>query len=334
MSSLCSRCSTPTLALRPRDGPGRTDSLQRARSRNGLARVHLGSVRPSLSLSLSRLTQLTLFTSTSALAKAGYSVLQLDSAPYYGTEHASLSLSELHDWAREERRRASTSSRRLPDSLARISQRFALSLEPMILRAQGPGLDLLVRSRVASYLQFGLVGGVGLFQSDAAPPSSQPEPRRQGRVKRVPASKSDVFTDQTLSLVEKRRLTKLLLFAAGQDPLEHDPVLQAGKSPARLHHLGPVSDPSKLLRYRARHQFCRLPPERILAFGNDCRLARIRSRTLHLPIRSVAQQLVSPIDVFFAADTPAVTQILLFRPWSAYGTSSTPSGDTDPRPTS
>ena len=50
MSSLCSRCSTPTLALRPRDGPGRTDSLQRARSRNGLARVHLGSVRPSPSL--------------------------------------------------------------------------------------------------------------------------------------------------------------------------------------------------------------------------------------------------------------------------------------------
>ena len=196
-------------------------------------------------LPLSRLTQLTLFTSTSALAKAGYSVLQLDSAPYYGTEHASLSLSELHDWALEERRRASTSSQRLPDSLARISQRFALSLEPMLLRAQGPGLDLLVRSRVASYLQFGLVGGVGLFQSDAAPPSSQLEPRRQGRVKRVPASKSDVFTDQTLSLVEKRRLTKLLLFAAGQDPLEHDPVLQAGKSLARLHHLGLLSDPSK-----------------------------------------------------------------------------------------
>ena len=97
----------------------------------------------------------------------------------------------------------------------------------MLLRAQGPGLDLLVRSRVASYLQFGLVGGVGLFQLDDA--ASSPEPRR-GTVKRVPASKSDVFTDQSLSLVEKRRLTKLLLFAAGQDPLEHDPVLQAGQS--------------------------------------------------------------------------------------------------------
>ena len=50
MSSLCSRCSTLTLALRLGDGPGRTDSLQRARSRNRLARVHLGSVRPSPSL--------------------------------------------------------------------------------------------------------------------------------------------------------------------------------------------------------------------------------------------------------------------------------------------
>ncbi|BGP21905.1 hypothetical protein JCM10295v2_000782 [Rhodotorula toruloides] len=144
-----------------------------------------------------------------ALSKAGYSVLQLDSAPYYGTEHASLSLTELHDWA-SSTRGAEPSSPSPPADLSELSQRFALSLYPVLLRAKGPGLDLLVRSKVASYLQFGLLGGVGLWQDG------------ERGVARVPASKADVFNDATLSLVEKRRLTKLLLFAAGEEPFEED----------------------------------------------------------------------------------------------------------------
>ncbi|BGO93134.1 hypothetical protein NBRC10512_003318 [Rhodotorula toruloides] len=147
-----------------------------------------------------------------ALSKAGYSVLQLDSAPYYGTAHASLSLLELHDWA-SSTPGAEPSSPSPPADLSKLSQRFALSLCPILLRAKGPGLDLLVRSKVASYLQFGLLGGVGLWQ-DA-----------ERGVARVPASKADVFNDSTLSLVEKRRLTKLLLFAAGDEPFEEDKVI-------------------------------------------------------------------------------------------------------------
>ncbi|BGP53132.1 hypothetical protein JCM8202_004217 [Rhodotorula sphaerocarpa] len=166
-----------------------------------------------------------------ALSKAGYSVLQLDTAPYYGTEHASLSLAELHAWcaAQTASSGASTSSADLPADLARLSQRFSLSLQPVLLRAQGVGLDLLVRSRVASYLQFGLLGGVGLYEPAAQTGGTAPDAseRARGRVKRVPASKSDVFTDASLSLVEKRRLTKLLLFAAGPGALEEDPLLQA-----------------------------------------------------------------------------------------------------------
>ncbi|BGP36932.1 hypothetical protein JCM10449v2_000834 [Rhodotorula kratochvilovae] len=153
-----------------------------------------------------------------ALSKAGYSVLQLDSAPYYGTEHASLSLLELADWA-QVTPGADASSPAPPDALRRISQRFALSLFPVLLRAKGPALDLLVRSKVASYLQFGLLGGIALWQPDAD--------GGKGKAVRVPASKADVFNDPGLSLVEKRRLTKLLLFAAGDDALEADKVLAA-----------------------------------------------------------------------------------------------------------
>ncbi|GAA5851560.1 hypothetical protein JCM9279_006896 [Rhodotorula babjevae] len=149
------------------------------------------------------------------LSKAGYSVLQLDSAAYYGTEHASLSLLELADWAAANPD-ADPSSPSPPSSLRRVSQRFALSLCPLLLRAKGPAIDLLVRSKVASYLQFGLLGGIALWQDEGG-----------GKAVRVPASKADVFNDPTLSLVEKRRLTKLLLFAAGDDSLEQDKVLVA-----------------------------------------------------------------------------------------------------------
>ncbi|GAA6043159.1 hypothetical protein JCM8097_004348 [Rhodosporidiobolus ruineniae] len=149
-----------------------------------------------------------------ALSNSGYSVLQLDPAPYYGTQHASLSLSELVAWAANHPS-ASSSPSSPPEHLLKQSQRFALSLAPLLLRAQGPALDLLVRSKVAAYLQFGLLNGVGLVNP------------QEGRVDRVPASKADVFNDQRLSLVEKRRLTKLLLFAAGQDRLEEDKVLAA-----------------------------------------------------------------------------------------------------------
>ncbi|GAA6058367.1 hypothetical protein JCM3770_005276 [Rhodotorula araucariae] len=157
-----------------------------------------------------------------ALSKAGYSVLQLDSAPYYGTEHASLSLLELAEWARSTPG-AEASSPAPPDALKRISQRFALSLFPVLLRAKGPALDLLVRSKVASYLQFGLLGGIALWQAIAA--------GGKGKAVRVPASKADVFNDPSLSLVEKRRLTKLLLFAAGDDAFESDKVLAAASDP-------------------------------------------------------------------------------------------------------
>jgi len=74
---------------------------------------------------------------------------------------------------------------------------------------------------VASYLSFGLVNGVGLWSAEG-----EQEGKGKGKVERVPASKTDVFNHPTLSLVEKRRLTKLLLLAAGQDAFEEDQRLK------------------------------------------------------------------------------------------------------------
>ncbi|GAA5922233.1 uncharacterized protein JCM15063_003226 [Sporobolomyces koalae] len=170
-----------------------------------------------------------------ALSKSGYSVLQLDSAPYYGTEHASLSLTELDQWVRDRPERAHASTGLRPDLVSR-SQRFALSLFPVLLRASGPGIELLVRSKVATYLQFGLLAGVGLWTPDSDSDSDN-VPKAKGKVERVPASKADVFNDPNLSLIEKRRLTKLLLFAASQEPLETDQVLAANPEITCLEYL-------------------------------------------------------------------------------------------------
>ena len=90
-----------------------------------------------------------------------------------------------------------------------------------MLRANGSAIDLLVRSKVAAYLSFGLLNGIGLWSGESAEGDS----KGKGRVERVPSSKADVFNDPTLSLVEKRRLTKLLLLAAGQEDFEENSML-------------------------------------------------------------------------------------------------------------
>ncbi|GAA5986401.1 hypothetical protein JCM5350_002908 [Sporobolomyces pararoseus] len=172
-----------------------------------------------------------------SLSKSGYSVLQLDSASYYGTEHASLSLTELDQWLKDHPELSPEQTPLDQPDLLKLSQRFALSLFPVLLRATGPGIDLLVRSKVATYLQFGLLGGVGLCCTEADEGSEEGRDKGKTRVERVPASKADVFNDPKLSLVEKRRLTKLLLFAAGQDSFEDDKVLAAQSEIAFVDYL-------------------------------------------------------------------------------------------------
>lgn len=141
-------------------------------------------------------------------------MLQLDQAPYYGDDAASLSLSELIQYSS-----ANNHTHDLADyRLLELSQRFNLSLSPMLLRAAGHGIDILVRSKVAAYLSFGMLEGIALVSGKIGGSTAV----------RVPASKADVFNHPTLSLIEKRRLTKLLLFAAGDEILETSPLLSGG----------------------------------------------------------------------------------------------------------
>lgn len=79
-----------------------------------------------------------------------------------------------------------------------------------------------------------MLNGVGMWNAEGG-----------GKVERVPASKADVFNHPTLSLVEKRRLTKLLLLAAGGEAFEENELLKGGSpgicSTARCQRCSPLT---------------------------------------------------------------------------------------------
>lgn len=95
-----------------------------------------------------------------------------------------------------------------------------MPLAPSIVPSVGPHIDSLVASGVSRYGSFKLLEKVAVYD-------------RPGVVQSVPGSKEDVFKSKVLSLLEKRRLMRFLLFAAGEfegkkelEGKEHMPFLQ------------------------------------------------------------------------------------------------------------
>ncbi len=152
----------------------------------------------------------------SALSKAGFKVAHIDANQYYGGNEASLTLDELVQWTdtrdaiaidgasseyhTNQRKRYIAMSR--SQTLPPQSRQYAVSLVPSIVPSIGPHIDSLIASGVSRYGQFKLLEKVAVYD-------------RPGYVQSVPGSKEDVFKSKALSLVDKRRLMRFLLFAAG-----------------------------------------------------------------------------------------------------------------------
>ncbi|KAI8984914.1 FAD/NAD-P-binding domain-containing protein [Trametes punicea] len=152
-----------------------------------------------------------------ALSKAGFKVAHVDNNTYYGGDEASLTLDELALWADTRAAPADdkpvsqylakqkaryTSISRSPQIPAQ-SRQYAVCLAPSIVPSLGPHIDSLIASGVSRYGSFKLLEKVAIYD-------------RPGYVQNVPGSKEDVFKSKTLSLVEKRRLMRFLMFAAGE----------------------------------------------------------------------------------------------------------------------
>ncbi|PIL36591.1 hypothetical protein GSI_00280 [Ganoderma sinense ZZ0214-1] len=151
-----------------------------------------------------------------ALSKAGFKVAHVDNNQYYGGDEASLTLDELAEWAdirsgrqdvpasdylatQKARYTSISRSRTVPPQ----ARQYAVSLAPSIVPSIGPHIDSLIASGVSRYGSFKLLEKVAVYD-------------RPGLVQSVPGSKEDVFKSKALSLIDKRRLMRFLMFAAGE----------------------------------------------------------------------------------------------------------------------
>jgi len=96
--------------------------------------------------------------------------------------------------------------------LANDRRRYALTLFPSLMISRGELVSTLISSDVSKYVGFRLLDGVSVWNADEA------------AFKRVPGSKEDVFKDKSISLLDKRRLMKALMFAGGE--FETDELMQ------------------------------------------------------------------------------------------------------------
>ncbi|KAG1811356.1 FAD/NAD(P)-binding domain-containing protein [Suillus variegatus] len=134
-----------------------------------------------------------------ALSKAGFKVAHIDPNPYYGADQASLSLDELVQWVnhRKEHDRSVTHYGEVPPH----ARQYSVSLGPSVIPSIGPFISSLIASGVSRYGSFKLLGRVVIYDG--------------GMLKDVPQSKDDIFQSKAMSLLEKRRVTRFLMFAAG-----------------------------------------------------------------------------------------------------------------------
>jgi RAB protein geranylgeranyltransferase component A len=87
------------------------------------------------------------------------------------------------------------------------------------LPSRGPLISTLISSGVSKYVSFRILDSVSIWQE---------QEQGGGNVRRVPGSKEQVFKDKEVSLMDKRRLMKFLMFAAGE--FEDSDVLKGGLS--------------------------------------------------------------------------------------------------------
>ncbi|KAJ3403170.1 hypothetical protein HDU80_004401, partial [Chytriomyces hyalinus] len=142
-----------------------------------------------------------------ALAKAGKRVCHLDSRDMYGGPGAALAL----DAFLQNVNGAVTYSTPLDDdaiepnaafpstissSLLKQSRKYAIEMAPKLIYSNGSLVQTMIDSNVSNYLEFRAVESVNMLWA--------------GAFDTVPCSKEDIFKNESIPLLEKRRLMKLL----------------------------------------------------------------------------------------------------------------------------
>ena len=114
------------------------------------------------------------------ISKKGLTVGHLDNLPFYGRAHSLLDDRLVSNLKQDGKK---------PD-------KCNLETAPKLVYANGYLVNLLIDSKVGSYLEFKECNGIYVFLNNSW--------------KTLPESKEDVFANQTLTLIEKRKLMKFI----------------------------------------------------------------------------------------------------------------------------
>ncbi|KAI9332724.1 GDP dissociation inhibitor [Zopfochytrium polystomum] len=99
------------------------------------------------------------------------------------------------------------------ESMLKKDRQYAIEFVPNLLFSTGAMVKLLVKSNVGQYVDFKAVEHVFIWEN--------------GELQKVPGSKEDVFKNDNISLIDKRRLMKFLMSTANH---EESPTIPDGAS--------------------------------------------------------------------------------------------------------
>ncbi|KAI9336919.1 GDP dissociation inhibitor [Obelidium mucronatum] len=127
------------------------------------------------------------------LARHGLRVVHVDPRSVYGETGSVLTLQELFE---VEGCEAVVPDPSRHPTLMKDSRKYSIELSPKLIYSSGALVDLMIKSNVSNYLEFRAVETTHFWWENG--------------LEAVPSSKEDIFSNESIGLLEKRRLMKLL----------------------------------------------------------------------------------------------------------------------------
>ena len=147
--------------------------------------------------------------------KEGAKILQLDRNGYYGSDSASLNLTNL--WKH-------FNKGEVPKQYGE-NRDWNVDLIPKYIMANGSLVKLLLKTNVSQYLEWKAVDGTFVYQYDKGGVFS----KAKGVIHKVPATAAEAMKSSLMGLLEKNRFRKFMTFI--QDYDAKDPKTQNGLLP-------------------------------------------------------------------------------------------------------
>ncbi|KAI1379165.1 GDP dissociation inhibitor [Hypoxylon crocopeplum] len=164
-----------------------------------------------------------------ALSRSKKRILHIDPNDYYGQHEAAFSLQEVDSWAntyagtsREDTTQSifkNVTTWKHPQAIDHglsFPRAYSLALAPQFIHTRSKLLDQLVSSRAYKQVEFLAVGSFFVFDGEANDTSS--------KLARIPSSREDVFSTQSIPARSKRSLMKFLKFVIDYDSEEQRPI--------------------------------------------------------------------------------------------------------------